>query len=88
MDPHRNPPLIQSSAFCVWDSLSHIDFSLPDYNPPIPELRGKTILMSNCNGYESLYWDPVTGKQILANPRNARWATRTSLLGFDVMGIW
>ena len=44
--------------------------------------------MTNCNGYEILYWDPLTGKQILANPRNAKWATRSTLLGFDVMGIW
>jgi len=69
-------------------SVCHLDFSLPDYNPPIPELRGKTLLMTNCNGYEILYWDPLTGKQILANPRNAKWATRSTLLGFDVMGIW
>jgi hypothetical protein len=38
--------------------------------------------------YEILYWDPTSGKQILGNPRNARWATKTTLLGFDVMGIW
>lgn len=67
-------------------SICHIDFSLPLFNPP--HLRGKTIICSNCNGYEILYWDQLTGAQILENQRNAKWHTRTTLLGFDVMGIW
>ncbi|KAK3283901.1 hypothetical protein CYMTET_8419, partial [Cymbomonas tetramitiformis] len=75
-------------ARCVGHSatVSHIDWSLPLSNPP--ELRGKTILMSNCNAYEILYWDPMSGKQLKQNQRNAQWHTWTCILGFRVMGIW
>ena len=48
-------------------TINHLDFSLPLFNPP--ELRGRTLIVSNCNGYEILYWDALTGKQILRNQR-------------------
>jgi WD40 repeat protein len=67
-------------------TISHLDFSLPLFNPP--ELRGRTLIVSNCNSYEILYWDALTGQQILANQRDTKWHTRTTMLGFDVMGIW
>ena len=63
-----------------------IDFSLPLTQPP--DLRGKTIIMSNCNGREILYWDPLTGQQVTANQRDASWASWTCKLGFGVMGVW
>lgn len=63
-----------------------IDFSLPLTAPP--HLRGKTIIQSNCNGREILFWDPLTGKQITENQRDTSWSTWTSKLGFGVMGIW
>ncbi|KAK3276728.1 hypothetical protein CYMTET_15223 [Cymbomonas tetramitiformis] len=46
------------------------------------------LLQSNCSGYEILYWDAETGKQVLANQRDTAWHTWTCILGFPVMGIW
>lgn len=67
-------------------TIRHLDFSTPLWNPP--ELRGRTVLVSQCSGYELLHWDAQRGNQIRQNMRSAKWATRTTTLGFDVMGIW
>ena len=54
-------------------TIKHLDFSLPLWNPP--ELRGRTVLQSQCAGHELLYFDAGglgqarTGKQELANMR-------------------
>ena len=45
-------------------------------------------LRTTCGAYEILHFDPKTGRQIQANQRDTTWATRTSPLGFDVMGVW
>ena len=67
-------------------TIKHLDFSLPLFDPP--ELRGKTILQSNCNSKEILYFDSKTGAKINMNQRDAKWDTWTCSLGFSVMGIW
>ena len=46
------------------------------------------ILRTVCGAYEILYFDARTGRQVTANQRDTKWATWTSVLGFDVMGIW
>ena len=51
-------------------------------------MQDRTLLMSNCNAYELLYWDPLTGKQVPKNMRDAQMSTQTCVLGFSVMGIW
>ena len=45
------------------------------------------ILQTNCASYEILYWDPLTGKQVLQNQRDAQWESWTSVLGFNVMVV-
>ena len=48
-------------------------------------------LHSNCRGYELLFWDAITGKQITSEAkslRNESWATWTCVLGWPVQGIW
>ena len=47
-----------------------------------------SALRTTCAAYEILHFDPKTGRQIQANQRDTAWATRTSPLGFDVMGVW
>ena len=64
-------------------TITNLDWSLPD-----PARGGRRVLQSTCASYELLYWDPVTGKQILANQRDALWETWSCALGFPVMGIW
>ena len=46
------------------------------------------ILRTVCGAYEILYFDGRTGRPVTANQRDTKWATWTSVLGFDVMGIW
>ena len=58
-------------------TVSHLDWSADG-----------SILQSNCNAHEILYWDPKTGKQIAANQRDQEWNSWTLTLGFGVMGIW
>ena len=58
-------------------TVSHIDWSADG-----------SILQSNCNAHEILYWNPKTGKQIAANQRDTEWQSWTLTLGFGVMGIW
>lgn len=65
-------------------TIRHLDFSLPLWNPP--ELRGRTVVVSQCAGHEILYFDSRTGAQVLQNMRSAKWATRTQTLGFDGAG--
>ena len=78
----------QLKAKCMGHTatVSHVDWTLPLVEPK--ELRGRTVLKSNCNAYELLYWDPTTGRQCKHNMRDAQLHTQTSILGFDVMGIW
>ena len=45
-------------------------------------------LRSVCSAYEILYFSPASGKQVMKNQRDQKWATWTGVLGFDVMGIW
>ncbi|GAX81084.1 hypothetical protein CEUSTIGMA_g8518.t1 [Chlamydomonas eustigma] len=47
-----------------------------------------SVLQSNDQAYELLYFDPRTGRQVKENQRDTVWATWTCTLGFDVMGIW
>ena len=67
-------------------TIRHLDWSLPLFNPP--ELRGKTIIQSNCNSREILYFNPANGHQLAVNQRDAKWDTWTCSMGFSVMGIW
>jgi hypothetical protein len=67
-------------------TVAHVDWTLPLMEPK--ELCGRTVLKSNCNAYELLYWDPVTGRQCTENLRDAQLHTQTAVIGFDVMGIW
>lgn len=66
-------------ARCVGHSstVTHIDWS-----------SDSSVLMSNCQAYELLFFDPRTGKQVKETQRDTQWATWTGILGFDVMGIW
>ena len=64
-------------------TITNLDWSLPDL-----ARGGRRVLQSTCASYELLYWDPVTGKQILANQRDALFETWSCALGFPVMGIW
>lgn len=64
---------------CVGHSstITHIDWA-----------ADSSVLMSNCQAYELLHFDPRTGRQVKQSQRDTRWATWTGILGFDVMGIW
>ena len=64
-------------------TITNLDWSLPDF-----ARGGRRVLQSTCASYELLYWDPLTGKQILANQRDAVFETWSCALGFPVMGIW
>jgi len=64
-------------------TITNLDWSLPDF-----ARGGKRVLQSTCASYELLYWDPLTGKQVLANQRDAVFETYSCALGFSVMGIW
>jgi WD40 repeat protein len=59
-------------------SVKHVDWS-----------EDSRVLRTSCAAYEILHFDPRTGKQIVSdNQRDTAWHTRTSVLGFDAMGIW
>ncbi|CAG9466595.1 unnamed protein product [Pedinophyceae sp. YPF-701] len=64
---------------CVGHSstITHMDFSVDG-----------TLLMSNDQAYELLYFDVRTGRQVATNQRDTAWRTYTGVLGFPVMGIW
>ena len=57
--------------------ITHIDWSVDS-----------SVFQSTCGAYEILYWSGRTGKQIINDQRDQDWATYTSTLGFNVMGIW
>lgn len=50
------------------------------------------LLQSTCGAYEILYWDIAAGRQLLSTTdaleSDTHWSTFTSVLGFNVMGIW
>eukprot|EP01039_Chlorochromonas_danica_P011314 gene11314-12624_t len=47
-------------------------------------------LQSTSGDYELLFWDTVTGKQIVSATelRDEKWASQTCTLGWSVQGIW
>ena len=47
-----------------------------------------TVVKSECKGYQMLYWNAVSGKQLRENQRDTERHTWTGALGFPVMGIW
>jgi WD40 repeat protein len=47
-----------------------------------------SVLMTNCAGYEALYWSPRSCKPLMTDQRDTPWASWTCVLGFPVMGIW
>ncbi|GAX82495.1 hypothetical protein CEUSTIGMA_g9922.t1 [Chlamydomonas eustigma] len=47
-----------------------------------------SVIMSNSNDLELLFWNARTGKQITLPQRDVDFATYTCMLGFPVMGIW
>ena len=49
---------------------------------------GGEVLQSNCAAYERLLWDAGTGRLLVGDQRDQIWATYTSRVGFEVMGIW
>ena len=65
-------------------SVTHLDWSLPMF----PDVPGQRILQATCAACELLYWDPVSGEQVLENQRDARWESWTCTQGFPVMGVW
>ncbi|KAK9820398.1 hypothetical protein WJX72_009942 [[Myrmecia] bisecta] len=67
-------------------AILHLNWSLPVGSPLA--LKGRRLLQSADSSYEILYWDPQTGRQVTANQRDTAWHTWTTVLGFDVMGIW
>ena len=72
-------------------TVTHLDWSLPLYAPNGVLGAGEKpqrLLQSNCASYEILYWDPLTGRQVLVNQRDTQWESFTCVLGFPVMGIW
>jgi len=46
------------------------------------------VLQTNSNDYEALTWDVASGRQLVQNQRDRRWATWTCRIGFPVLGIW
>ncbi|XP_065192745.1 77 kDa echinoderm microtubule-associated protein-like [Sycon ciliatum] len=59
--------------------ITHVDWSADSQN------------LKSCSGdYELLFWDANTCKQATSAValRDAEWATYTTILGFDVAGIW
>ena len=65
-------------------AVTHLDWSLPMF----PHLPAERILQATCAACELLYWEPVSGEQVLENQRDARWESWTCAQGFPVMGIW
>ena len=65
-------------------AVTHLDWSLPMF----PHLPSRRVLQATCAACELLYWEPVTGEQVLENQRDARWESWTLAQGFPVMGIW
>ena len=61
--------------------ITHLDWSIDN-----------RLIQSTCGGYELLYWDVSTGKQLLSTTdaleADTVWHTNTCVLGFHVMGIW
>lgn len=59
-------------ARCVGHSaaVAHLDWSMPLQAPK--ELIGRSVLKSNCSAYEILHWDPMTGKKLRHNMRDAQ----------------
>jgi WD40 repeat protein len=61
--------------------ITHLDWSIDN-----------RLIQSTCGGYELLYWDVRTGKQLLSTTdaleADTVWHTDTCVLGFHVMGIW
>lgn len=68
------PPFRQKPLTCL---RSRTRVRLPTRQVPLPH-----------SGYEILYWNARSGKQVRQNTRDVRWATWTCVLGFPVMGIW
>ncbi|CAK66752.1 unnamed protein product (macronuclear) [Paramecium tetraurelia] len=71
----RYKPLKKHSSY-----ITHIDFSIDGNH-----------LHSNCGGYELLFWELQTGKQLPngANQlRDEKWLTWTTPYGWPVQGIW
>ncbi|KAH9137683.1 hypothetical protein LEN26_005631 [Aphanomyces euteiches] len=81
LDKASSPPAI--SKFKVFDAhrsyITHIDFS-----------RDDKYLQSNCGGYELLFCDTQTGKQIKSAKmlKDVMWDSWTCALGWPVQGIW
>ena len=46
------------------------------------------VVQSSSQSYELLYHDAFTGRQVVADMRDARWLTWTSPIGFPVIGVW
>lgn len=59
--------------------VTHLDFS-----------EDGAVLQATSVGYELLYWDVATGKQVKtpSSLADTQWATFTCTLGWPVMGIW
>ena len=58
-------------------TVSHVDWSVDS-----------RYIRTQCNGYELLVFEAATGIQMTTTMRDMEWATRTTLLGFDVMGVY
>lgn len=50
------------------------------------------VIQSTCGAYELLFWDVLSGKQLLSTfdslEADTEWDTHSCVLGFNVMGIW
>ncbi|KAG1659723.1 hypothetical protein FOA52_012263 [Chlamydomonas sp. UWO 241] len=74
---------------CVGHSgnVAHIDWTLP-ISMPGHRLHGSMIFKAVDQSGNMLFWDPKTGRKVSQNQRDAPYASMTSVLGFEVMGIW
>lgn len=74
IDIYDIPSGYLKAARCVGHSstVTHIDWA-----------KDSSILMSNDQAYELLYFDPKNGKQVKANQRDTAWATWTCELMND-----
>ena len=58
--------------------MAHVDWS-----------RDSSTVQTNCRGYEILYWEGRSGRQLLGAHRDwEAWEGWSCVLGWPVMGIW
>lgn len=67
----RPPFFVAVDCRCVGHSgsIQHLDWTLPVPSPAA--VVGQMLLMSTDNAAEILYWNPLTGRRVNSNQRDA-----------------